>query len=232
MPRFFLCILLLFLTALFYIYRAKQSELFQEKELELSEGRMAIMLSQIQPHFLYNSFVAIKQLCDINPKAAKDAVTEFSDYLRGNLDSLTLKTLILFNKELKHIENYLALEKRRFGDKLKIVYDFKAQDFMLPALTLQPIVENAVRYGVTKKEEGGTVIIETSETETHILIKISDDGVGFNLEEVKQDGRSHIGIENVRNRLSAMCNGTLRIESEIDVGTTATISIPKESDLL
>ncbi len=113
----------------------------------------------------------------------------------------------------------MKIEKKRFGQKLNVVYDIKAKDFFIPALTLQPIVENAVRYGVTKKEHGGTVSIKTSETETEFMITVIDDGEGFDAKTV--------AIEDGRSRLAAMCGGTLEIKSVPGKGTTAIISISK-----
>lgn len=92
----------------------------KEMENELIQSKISIMLSQIQPHFLYNTLVVIRQLCDINPKMAKEAVTEFANYLRGNLDSLTLNTTIPFEKEMEHVENYISLEKRDLVIKLTL----------------------------------------------------------------------------------------------------------------
>ena len=200
----------------------------KEKELELTKSRVAVMLSQIQPHFLYNALASIKALCSTDPQAASQIVMEFSDYLRGNMDSLSHTKLISFDKELTHVETYLKIEKIRFGDTLNIIYDINARDFSLPSLTLQPIVENAVRYGATKTEDSGTVTIRTEETENGYVITVTDDGVGFDIHEKKDDGRTHIGIENVRERLAAMCGGTLAVDSEPGSGTTAVIFIPKE----
>jgi sensor histidine kinase YesM len=187
------------------------------------------MLSQIQPHFLYNSLVAIQELCLIDPETASKAVGEFSNYLRGNLDSLSIKRPIPFEHELRHVKAYLSLEKKRFGEKLNINYDISYLCFNIPALTLQPIAENAVQHGVTKREDGGTVTVSVKEAETEAVITVIDDGVGFDRNcASRQDGRLHLGIENVRSRLAFMCNGTLTIQSEPDVGTTAVITVPKE----
>ena len=200
-------------------------------ESELLQSQISIMLSQIRPHFLYNALVAIQELCLIDPQTASEAVAEFSIYLRGNLDSLSIKTPIPFEKELLHVKTYLSLEKKRFDDRLNIVYDIGASDFSIPVLTLQPIVENAVRHGVTKRDEGGSVTISTNETETDAVITVTDDGVGFDSSRVpKLDGRAHVGIENVRSRLVSMCGGTLLIQSEPGVGTVAVITIPKETE--
>jgi len=155
----------------------------EQQEHELTQSRQAVMISQIQPHFLYNSLAAIQQLCTIDPRAAEETVVEFAEYLRGNLDSLSINKPIPFEKELRHVEIYLKIEKKRFGEKLNVVYDIKAKDFQLPALTLQPVVENAVRCGITKKENGGTVTIKTEEMENKIVIKVTDDGVGFDSNE-------------------------------------------------
>jgi sensor histidine kinase YesM len=212
-----------------------KQEKINELESELLQNQISIMLSQIRPHFLYNALVAIQELCHIDPETASEAVGEFSNYLRGNLDSLSIKNTIPFEKELKHVETYLSLEKKRFGDKLSVVYDVKACDFLIPALTLQPVVENAVRHGVTKREEGGSVKISTGEDETNSVITVTDDGVGFDTspnramkrgEKILHE-RLHVGIENVRSRLVSMCGGTLSVESAPGVGTSAVITIPK-----
>lgn len=198
-----------------------------QAEHELAEGRISIMLSQIQPHFLYNVLASIRRLCTVDANEARDALAELSKYLRVNMDSLTLAVPIPFRKELEHVDIYLSLEKRRFGERLQIVLDIQTHNFALPALTLQPIVENAVRYGVTKKDEGGTVTIMAKETDAAFVITVSDDGGGFDPNVKKDDGESHVGIENVRNRLAAMCGGTLTVRSEIGTGTTVVIKIPK-----
>ena len=196
-------------------------------EIELLESKISIMLSQIKPHFLYNSLIAIRELCLIDPKTASETVDEFSNYLRGNLDSLSINKPISFSKELKHVQTYLSLEKKRFEERLTINYDISARDFMIPALTLQLIVENAVRHGITKREDGGSVSIKTRESETDVTITVTDDGIGFDVEKLSDNYR-HVGIRNAKNRLAAMCDGTLTIESTSDVGTVAVITIPKE----
>ena len=127
------------------------------------------------------------------------------------------------------MKHYLSLEKIRFGNRVNVVYDIENCDFMIPPLTIQPIVENAVRYGVTKKEEGGIVTIKTSETEDEYIITVSDNGVGFNVDNIKtkDDKRTHVGIENVRKRLITQCNGSLDIQSIPNEGTTITLKVSK-----
>ena len=199
----------------------------QAMELKLQESQISIMLSQIQPHFLYNTLNSIYQLCETNPMRARSMVNFFAEYLRNNLSTLEEPGLISFETELAHIQTYLEIEKIRFEDTLEIEYDIKCDAFSLPVLTVQPIVENAVKHGTSKKRGGGKVVISTREDEKDYIINVSDTGCGFDPSVPKNDGKIHIGIENVRQRLSNMCEGSLTIESEIGVGTSVTIRIPK-----
>ena len=196
-------------------------------ELKLQESQISIMLSQIQPHFLYNTLNSIYQLCETNPMRARALVNSFSEYLRNNLSSLEEPGLIPFATELSHVNTYLDIEQVRFEDTLEIEYDIKCVDFSLPVLTVQPIVENAVKHGTSKKRGGGTVKISTDEDKENYIITVSDTGCGFDPTKPKDDGKRHVGIENVRQRLSNMCGGTLKIESTVGVGTLATVIIPK-----
>ena len=199
----------------------------QAMELKLQESQISIMLSQIQPHFLYNTLNSIYQLCETNPMRARALVNSFSEYLRNNLSSLEEPGLIPFATELSHVNTYLDIEQVRFEDTLEIEYDIKCVDFSLPVLTVQPIVENAVKHGTSKKRGGGTVKIVAEEDNENYIITVSDTGCGFDPAKPKDDGKRHVGIENVRQRLSNMCAGTLKIESTVGVGTLATIIIPK-----
>lgn len=140
------------------IYIAIQVELMQKiqkQNEELIKSRTAIMLSQIQPHFLYNTLSSIEYLCETgDPKQAGAAIGEFSEYLRGNMDSLAYDHPIPFERELSHVKLYLSLEEKSDGDRVHADFDIQTTAFLLPALTLQPIVENAVTHGVTKRQGG------------------------------------------------------------------------------
>ena len=210
----------------------KEAIRYQQLQKELYESRVAIMVSQIQPHFLYNSLTSIAMMCSINPETAQEATITFAEYLRGNMDSLKQKMPVPFTKELEHLKKYLYIEKLRFGEDLNIEYDIQATDFMLPQLSIQPLVENAVKHGVGMKREGGTVTIATRETETAYEVIVSDDGVGFDTETVKNDGRSHVGMDNVRRRLDEMCGGKVEITSQIGQGTVSRVIIPKQRSIL
>jgi len=217
------------LAVLIY-YASIQSELSQQikqKELELSKSKVAIMLSQIQPHFLYNALSAIAQLCDEDPVKAKKATLDFSAYLRSNMESLNDKGLIDVEKEIKHVKGYLDLEKSMYREALNVVYHIQARGFMLPPLSIQPIVENAVKHGIGQKEGGGTITISVSEAGNEFLVSVSDDGAGYDTDNPSEDKKTHIGINNVKQRLKEQCGGTLEISSEQGLGTTAVIRIPK-----
>lgn len=207
----------------------------REKELDerLKETDISIMLSQIQPHFLYNSLSTIRELCIEDPKKAQEALEEFSSFLRGNMDSLRSKVPVPFSRELAHVKHYLHLEQIRFGDELHVEYDIREDDFFLPTLTIQPIVENAVKYGVGNKEEGGTVWIETHRDGDQIVVTIRDDGIGFDVDEIEhipiqKDGRTHIGLSNVKHRIEKMVNGTMTIRSRKETGTEVKITLKTE----
>ena len=192
--------------------------------------RMQIVLSQIQPHFLYNSLTVIQDLCRTDPAQAEAATVQFARYLRGNMDSLNADTPVPFAQELEHTRQYLDLEKMRFEDKLTVRYDIRCDAFSLPTLSLQPIVENAVRHGVRGNPDGsGTVTISADEYPDRFEVSVLDDGPGYDPEKTLDDAeRSHIGIANVRERLAQLCGGELKIESVPGEGTTVRILLPKE----
>ena len=195
-------------------------------EAELKESRISIMLSQIQPHFIYNTLGTIERMCLKDPQKAFDLVRNFSLYLRGNFSELDSVTPIRFGEELKHIEYYVNIEKVRFPD-MSIEYDVETTEFVLPALSVQPLVENAIKHGLMRLESGGTVKIHSYETPTHFCVAVTDDGVGFDT-QAPLDEKKHVGLRNIRGRLKAMVNGELVLTSQPGAGTQAMIMIPKE----
>ena len=208
----------------------KEAIRYQQVQRELYEAKVSVMVSQIRPHFMYNALSSIAILCKLDPDTAYTATVTFSDYLRGNMDSLRQTAPVPFTTELEHLKKYLYIEKLRFADKLNIEYDIQDTDFEIPLLSIQPLVENAVKHGVGMKEDGGTVKISTRETETAHEVIIEDDGVGFDVNETKDDGRSHIGMENTKKRLHEMCGGEVIITREIGKGTAARVIIPKKEE--
>ena len=201
----------------------------KENEKQLADARASVMLSQIQPHFLFNTLTSIAGLCEIDPKMARKVTLDFSTYLRGNLGSLTNRGLISFDQELEHTRCYLNIEAARFGDRIRVEYDINYTAFFLPPLTLQPLVENAVRHGITTREEGGCVRISTYLDGDYIYLIVADDGVGYKFNELygSADGSgAHVGLSNVRERLESMLAATLDVHSAEGAGTTVTIKIP------
>ena len=223
----FLTIAVVSCTLFYYVWLHLKFAHEYEEKLR-NQQRTKLMLSQINPHFMINSLGAIKELCD--SKEARVAVDQFARYLQGNMETLMRQDIISFKSELEHTKAYLALEQIRFEDALQIKYDITCSDFGISTLSLQPIVENAVRHGVRGSEKDvGTVIISTREFDDRYEIKVSDDGVGFDPDNIKpkNDGREHIGIQNVRDRLKAVCNAEMIIESTPGEGTDVSIIIPK-----
>ena len=207
----------------------QRSRLEAEKnmvEAELKDSRISLMLSQIQPHFIYNTLGTIERMCLKDPQKAFDLVRNFSLYLRGNFSELDSVTPIRFAEELKHIEYYVNIEKVRFPD-MNITYHVEATEFVLPALSVQPLVENAIKHGLMRLETGGAVVIHSYETPTHFCVEVTDDGVGFDT-DAPIDEKKHVGLRNIRGRLKAMVNGELILESKPGAGTKAVIMIPKE----
>ena len=206
--------------------RAKQ---LVRAEAEASESRVAVMVSQIQPHFLFNTLDTIYGLCDEDVGQAKKAIASFSRYLRTNLDSLKRTTPVPIAKEMEHVRTYLELERMSDANRVDYEFDMQASDFSVPTLSVQTLVENAVKHGINKKEEGGTVKVSTRELADEFTVAIIDDGVGFDPSNRDSKGM-HVGIENTRSRLAAMCGGTLEISSQPGHGATATMHIPKEGE--
>ena len=207
----------------------EQSKSLRQQELDNEQLKVDLMLSQIQPHFLFNVLYVIQEICLIDAEVASKAISDFSRYLRHNMDSLSINRPIPFSEELEHVRHYVSLQQLRFGDALDVRYELNCTDFELPTLTLQPIVENAIRYGVRKSKDGeGIVIIRTQEFPDRYEVHVIDDGPGFVPDQLPDDGMSHTGIKNVRERLRRICDGELKLESEADKGTDAAIILPKK----
>ena len=208
---------------------AKARELEMEKialNAELAESRISTMMSQIRPHFIYNTLGSIEQLCMIDPPKAGSLVHNFAKYLRGNFGELDNPMPILMSQEMEHVHHYISIENVRFPD-MTFTFEMNSEDFHIPALTVQPIVENAIKHGLMKLPKGGTIRVVSYETDTDYCISVADDGVGFDT-NAPSDNRKHLGLRNIRERLKVMVNGTLEIESTVGVGTRVLIKIPKE----
>lgn len=195
-----------------------------ERDL-MAEQRIRIMVSQIQPHFLYNTIATIKALCRRDPAKAEIVAEKFGRYLRQNLETLESEGLIPFEKELEHTRLYADIEMVRF-ENVRVEYEIEDRDFALPPLTLQPMVENAIRHGVRIRPEGVVRVCSRKAGGCH-EITIRDNGVGFDADALQEGEGSHIGIRNVRERIERQCGGTLTLDSRAGEGTTVTIRIPQ-----
>lgn len=219
---------LCFLLPLYLIYfnlHVERGRRMQQQKEELTAARIHLTVSQIQPHFIYNSLTAIIGLIDLDPERAKESIVSFSDYLRVNLNAMKDSRLVPFEKELEHCKTYLGFELLRF-DNIEVRYEIETTDFLLPALTVQPLMENAVKHGLSGAGVGGTVTLSVKEKGETVYVTVADNGVGFD-PQAKAPG-VHIGLENVQKRLSDLCGGTLTIDSKIGVGTTVTVTIPRK----
>lgn len=203
------------------------SNLYVWQERDLMQTQLNAMLLQINPHFLCNILASVASLCRTDPAAASDLTRKFSDFLRDNYVDMSSTPMIPFNEEVLHLTHYLNIEQIRFPN-LKVVYDLQATEFAVPSLSVQPLVENAVRHGIRRRRHSaGTVTIASRETPRYFVVRITDDGVGF-AAMPEGDGKRHIGIENTRARLRLLCSGTLTVESTPGKGTVSEIIIPKE----
>lgn len=223
-PELLACTLALLLMFMLFYWEMEKN--LVENERELMQSQVSLAISQIQPHFLYNTLSTIAELCRKDSAMAEEVTYRFALYLRGNLEHMGDSFPVEFSKELKHVQTYLWIEKIRFQHELQVVYDIQTEDFIIPALTVQPLVENAVKHGMMGSENVCTITIRTKCVERGYQVIIEDDGCGFDPEQVKNDGRKHIGIESVRNRLRFMVGGILTVRSVIGKGTTVIIEIP------
>ncbi len=214
---------------MFVFLEIEQSKNLVRKERELSQSKIDIAMSQIRPHFLYNTLGTLSALCKKDPYLASEAMDNFAIYFRQNMESINRSMPIPFEDELAHIKNYIGLEKLRFGEDIQISYDIQTDEFQVPAISIQPMVENAILHGMMGRDGVCHIQLITRNVEDGAVeIIIKDDGVGFDTSKQKNDGKSHIGISNVRKRIEMMMNGTLQVESIPEMGTKVTIRIPKE----
>ena len=213
---------ILFVIFLLHLALARENE----RAIQ-SEQRIKIMMSQIRPHFLFNTLSTIQALCLKDPQKAFYTVEKFGTYLRNNMETLNQEDMIPFSMELEHTKTYAQIEMIRFPS-IGIDYDIGDEDFLIPALTVQPIVENAIRHGVRGMDDGLVMVSTLKDGDNHKIV-VKDNGRGFDPAKAREAGEDHIGIANVRERVETLCKGTLTIESGAG-GTTVTIIIPMEKE--
>lgn len=202
----------------------------EEREKALMQARVDALISQINPHFLFNTLNTVSSLIRIDPDTARQVVLKLSNILRRRLK--IQEHFVSFKQELEFIDDYLGIEVVRFGrDKLQIrkEIDPESLETIVPSMILQPLVENAIRHGVGPKIEGGTITLRAVRNNGRLSIEIADDGVGIGKGEKQAVFDSGIGISNVRERLQVLYGqeSSLEIESRPGQGTSIRIDIPE-----
>lgn len=201
---------------------------------ERSQMEAALLHAQIKPHFMINTFTAVSALSRIDPDKMDSLIEELTNYFRLGIDFQNSDQAVPLERELKLIRSYLYIQKQRFEDRLQIVWEIDEDaDVLIPPLTIQPLVENAVTHGLLKRSAGGEVRIRVTDLGDAVEIRVSDNGVGMDEETVKHilarrtGGRSGIGLMNTDRRLKQLCGSGLNIESRPGLGTSVSFTIAK-----
>lgn len=198
----------------------------RKKEEELRNAKVMTMMNQIRPHFIYNTLSSVYVLCRDDPPRAMEVIQDFTAYLQANFTAISATSLIAFTDELRHTKAYLAVEAIRYGDKLTVDFDTQHTAFRLPALTLQPLVENAVKHGLGKGVGPEHITVRTRSENDRAIITVEDDGPGIG--PAADDSEVHVGLANVRERLELMCGGKLEFTDRQGGGTSVTVTIPSQ----
>ena len=211
-----------FLFGLLIVFDQGDRYLKQKEENLRRQAEITVL--QMRPHFIYNTMMSVYYLCEQDPKKAQAVTLDFSNYLRKNFSAVAKEGAIPFSEELEHAKAYLAVEKARFEDKLFVTFDTPATGFCLPVLTLQPLVENAVKHGVSPDLKPLTITVATKETDDGYELTVADDGPGFSMGD---NGDPHIALENIRQRLSAI-GASLSVSPCGRGGAVVRIFVPKK----
>ena len=196
----------------------------KRREEELSHQRANNLILQMRPHFIYNVMMSIYYLCEQDTQKAQQVILDFSSYLQKNFTALSKEGTIPFAEELEHVRAYLAVEQVRFEDKLTVQFDTPCTAFRLPALTLQPIVENAVKHGIDPEHDSTRIYIRTEETKNSYKIHVENDGAAY---DPKSSSPFSTALANTRTRLDMICGGKLSISARKNL-TVVTVTLPKK----
>ena len=194
-----------------------------EQQKEIAGERAKVMVLQMRPHFIFNTLMSIHSLCRIDPQRAQQVTMDFTNYLRKNFNAVASDSIIPFATELEHTRAYLAVEQAQHDCMLSVDYDTSFTHFRLPPLTLQSIVENAVKHGMDPYFGPLRISIRTRDTDSGAEIIVEDNGSGFGPSD---ETRPHTTLENIRKRLEMMCGGSMTIRPRDGRGTVVTIIIP------
>lgn len=203
--------------------RLRHQQKIASQLLEIANQRANVMVLQMRPHFIYNTLMSIYSLCNQDPKKARQVTMDFTDYLRKNFNAVASDSAIPFSAELEHTRAYLAVEQAQFEEMLVVEYDTLFTRFRLPPLTLQPLVENAVKHGMDPYSGPLHISIRTRHTDRGSEVVVADNGRGF---ENAGDGGGNITLKNIRQRLEIMCGGSMTFTPGDGGGTVVTLTIP------
>jgi len=227
-------IILLYYVYLITVYQEELRETLAEQELRIAEARIAILQEQIRPHFIFNSLGIIRSLVKHDQKQAIATIDSFSDYLRAHVWAMKNNDMVPFEAELEHVNSILTLVQADYTKKVEVIYDLKETGFRLPPLTLEPLVENAIKYGLDKN--GGEIRITTERIErendvSEIVIQVIDSGRGKEDITEKEQHRLGVGLENTRTRLKLQCDATLTVTTS-ETGAVAEIRMPLSQKII
>lgn len=209
--------------AMYNIVILEQIEVYMDQQREIANQRSSVMVLQMRPHFIYNTMMSIYYLCEQDAKKAQQVTLDFTTYLRKNFTAIASENTIPFTEELAHTRAYLAVEQAQFEDSLFVDYDTTYTQFHIPPLTLQPIVENAVKHGMDPDGEPLHISIRSRQTNSGSEIIVENTGADF---EPADNNEPHIALSNIEHRLKLMCNGELAIKPREGGGTVVTVTIP------
>ena len=199
-----------------------QGKRYIKQKEEIADQKVRLAVLQMRPHFIYNTMTSIYCLIEQDAPKAQQVTLDFTNYLRKNFTAIAKEETIPFTEELEHTRAYLAVEQVRFKGKLFVEFDMPYTNFRLPPLTLQPIVENAVKHGVDPDLDPLYITVRTREDKQGAEITVEDTGPGF---ELNDNNEPHIALGNIRERLEMMCNGELTISEREGGGTIIRIII-------
>ena len=209
--------------SMFIIILSDQIEQNIHQQQEIARQNAGIMALQMRPHFIHNTLMSIYYLCRQDPMEAQRVTLDFNTYLEKNMTALAGDETIPFSEELEHTRAYLNVEQALYDESLFVDYDTPHIAFRLPPLTLQPIVENAVKHRLDPDSEPLRISIQTRDMESGSEIIVSDNGPGF---EPSDDDKPHIALANIRQRLEMMCEGKMTIMPRDGGGTVVKLMIP------
>ena len=209
--------------SMYSLILSDQVEQDLRRQREIANQRTNIMVLQMRPHFIYNTMTSIYCLCEQNPQLARQVIMDFTTYLRKNFTAIASAEPIPFSSELEHTRAYLAVEQAQYEDSLFVDYETPHMSFRLPPLTLQPIVENAIKHGRDPYAGPFKISIKTRKTALGSEIVVADNGRGF---ETSGNNEPHIALKNIQERLEIMCGGSLIIAPNDGGGTIVTVTIP------